>query len=83
MDFQAILSRKGIQHQSSVPYNLQQNSVAERFNRTLMDGARPIIAHAILRDKLWRDALLYTAWTINHVPHSSFKFIKVPTKGYG
>ncbi|GJP56853.1 hypothetical protein CLOM_g15901 [Closterium sp. NIES-68] len=34
-DFEGELKRKGIQHQLTVPYNPQQNGVAERFNRTL------------------------------------------------
>ncbi|CAI7884442.1 unnamed protein product [Closterium sp. NIES-54] len=34
-DFEAVLKKKGIQHQLTVPYNPQQNGVAERFNRTL------------------------------------------------
>ncbi|CAI7909130.1 unnamed protein product [Closterium sp. NIES-54] len=35
-DFEAVLKKKGIQHQLTVPYNPQQNGVAERFNRTLI-----------------------------------------------
>ncbi|CAI5483052.1 unnamed protein product [Closterium sp. Yama58-4] len=31
-DFEAVLKKKGIQHQLTVPYNPQQNGVAERFN---------------------------------------------------
>ncbi|CAI7909038.1 unnamed protein product, partial [Closterium sp. NIES-53] len=38
-DFEAVLKKKGIQHQLTVPYNPQQNGVAERFNRTLQEGA--------------------------------------------
>ncbi|CAI7874638.1 unnamed protein product [Closterium sp. NIES-53] len=34
-DFEAVLKKKGIQHQLMVPYNPQQNGVAERFNWTL------------------------------------------------
>ncbi|CAI7729729.1 unnamed protein product [Closterium sp. NIES-53] len=34
-DFELVLKKKGIQHQLRVPYNPQQNGVAERFNRTL------------------------------------------------
>ncbi|CAI7857767.1 unnamed protein product [Closterium sp. NIES-54] len=34
-DFEAVLKKKGIQHQLTVPYNPQHNGVAEHFNRTL------------------------------------------------
>ncbi|CAI7808523.1 unnamed protein product [Closterium sp. NIES-53] len=37
-DFESVLKKKGIQHQLTVPYNPQQNGVAERFNRTLQEG---------------------------------------------
>ncbi|CAI7803999.1 unnamed protein product [Closterium sp. NIES-53] len=34
-DFEVVLKKKGIQHQLTVPYNPQQNGVAERFNQTV------------------------------------------------
>ncbi|GJP39402.1 hypothetical protein CLOM_g23776 [Closterium sp. NIES-68] len=42
-DFEGELKRKGIQHHLTVPYNPQQNGVAERFNRTLQEGARTLL----------------------------------------
>jgi hypothetical protein len=39
-----FLSEEGIQHQYSVAYTPQQNGVAERKNRTLMDMARSMLA---------------------------------------
>ena len=41
-DFQAYLASKGIEHQLTVPHSPQQNGVAERLNRTLMESARSI-----------------------------------------
>ncbi|CAI7929695.1 unnamed protein product [Closterium sp. NIES-54] len=35
-DFEVVLKKKGIQHQLTVPYNPQQNGMAERFNRTFV-----------------------------------------------
>ncbi|GJP31846.1 hypothetical protein CLOM_g15281 [Closterium sp. NIES-68] len=46
-DFEGELKRKGIQHQLTVPYNPQQNGVAERFNRTLQEGARTLLGHEV------------------------------------
>jgi len=39
-----FLSDEGIKHQYSVAYTPQQNGVAERKNRTLMDAARTMLA---------------------------------------
>ncbi|CAI7924999.1 unnamed protein product [Closterium sp. NIES-54] len=56
-DFEAVLKKKGIQHQLTVPYNPQQNGVAERFNRTLQEGARTLLGRAGLPDPFWVTAL--------------------------
>ena len=69
--FHATLQRKGVQHQCTVPYNPQQNGVAERLNRTLMDGARSLLSQARLRERWWGDALLYTVWCRNKVSHAA------------
>jgi transposase InsO family protein len=44
-----FLSDEGIHHQYSTPYTPQQNGVAERKNRTLMDMARTMLAELSLR----------------------------------
>lgn len=38
--FEALLKRHGIVHQSIVPHCLQQNSVAVRADRTIIEAAR-------------------------------------------
>ncbi|CAI7813167.1 unnamed protein product [Closterium sp. NIES-54] len=47
-DMEFFLEDKGITHQLSVAYTLQQNGAAERLNRTLIDLARAMLAHAQL-----------------------------------
>ena len=39
-EFEAFLSKHGIQHQKTVPYTPQQNGVAKRTNGTLVEIAR-------------------------------------------
>ncbi|CAI5498799.1 unnamed protein product [Closterium sp. Naga37s-1] len=56
-EFEAVLKKKGIQHQLTVPYNPQQNGVAERFNRTLHEGARTLLGRVGLPDPFWVTAL--------------------------
>ncbi|GJP51344.1 hypothetical protein CLOM_g10502 [Closterium sp. NIES-68] len=66
-DFEGELKRKGIQHQLTVPYNPQQNGVAERFNRTLQEGARTLLRRAGLPDPFWVSALRQVALVKNRV----------------
>ncbi|CAI7875549.1 unnamed protein product [Closterium sp. NIES-53] len=56
-DFESVLKKKGIQHQLTVPYNPQQNGVAERFNRTLQEGARTLLGRAGLPDPQHAESL--------------------------
>ena len=44
--FQNYLKEKGIRHELTVPHSPQQNGVSERMNRTLVESARSMIAHA-------------------------------------
>ncbi|CAI5482003.1 unnamed protein product [Closterium sp. Yama58-4] len=65
--FEAVLKKKGIQHQLTVPYNPQQNGVAERFNRTLQEGARTLLGRAGLPDPFWVTALRQVVVVKNRV----------------
>ncbi len=49
-EFTNYLKSKGIRQELTVPYSPQQNGVAERMNRTLMESARSVMAHASLPD---------------------------------
>ncbi|GJQ91936.1 putative ribonuclease H-like domain-containing protein [Tanacetum coccineum] len=61
---------KGIKREFSVTKTPQQNSVAERRNRTLIKLQELWIIYVSLMEKLMRDFLLGTLWTIsmNYVP---------------
>ncbi|CAI7875848.1 unnamed protein product [Closterium sp. NIES-53] len=65
-EFEAVL-KKGIQHQLTVPYNPQQNGVAERFNWTLQEGARTLLGRAGLPDPFWVTALRQVTLVKNRV----------------
>ncbi|CAI7804243.1 unnamed protein product [Closterium sp. NIES-53] len=83
-DFEAVLKEKGIQHQLTVPYNPQQNGVAERFNRTLQEGARTLLGCAGLPDPFWVTALRQVALVKNRVLATVGDKQWVPyTKWYG
>ncbi|CAI7796580.1 unnamed protein product [Closterium sp. NIES-53] len=83
-DFEVVLKKKGIQHQLTVPYNPQQNGVAERFNWTLQEGARTLLGRARLPDPFWVTALRQVALVKNRVVATVGDKQRVPcTKWYG
>lgn len=60
-EFKGILDRElkraGVKHELSVRYTPQQNSRAERLNRTLMDRTRAMLIDAGLPKGFWAEAL--------------------------
>ncbi|KAK1692301.1 hypothetical protein QYE76_008998 [Lolium multiflorum] len=52
-----FLSDEGIRHQYSAAYTPQQNGVAERKNRTLMDMVRSMMAEYKSRYNFWAEAI--------------------------
>ena len=52
----------------TTPYTPQQNGVAERRNKTLLDMTRSMMAQANLPISFWGDALLKVAYILNKVP---------------
>ena len=70
-EFQSFLKEKGIAHQLSVAYCPQQNGVAERMNRTLMERARSMISHAGVPKCYWGEAVATAAYITNRVPSAA------------
>ncbi|KRX30474.1 Retrovirus-related Pol polyprotein from transposon TNT 1-94, partial [Trichinella sp. T9] len=54
--FAEFLMRKGIRHERTIPETPQQNGVAERMNRTLVEKARTMLIDANLSPDLWAEA---------------------------
>jgi transposase InsO family protein len=48
----------GIKRKLTTPYNLQQNGVAERKNRTIMEGVKTMIHNQDLPMCLWAEAAM-------------------------
>ena len=51
--FDDYLKKNGILHQTTVPYNPEQNGIAERMNRTLLEAARSMMYHAHMPKEFW------------------------------
>ena len=68
--FQTFLSSQGILHQSSCAHTPQQNGVAERKNRHLIEIARTLLLHSNVPFRFWGDAILTACYLINRMPSS-------------
>jgi transposase InsO family protein len=68
--FKAYLNDHGIKHEKTVPYTPQQNGLAERMNRSLVEMARCMMYHEDVDKKWWAEAVNTAAWIINRIPNS-------------
>jgi transposase InsO family protein len=60
-----FLDEEGIKHEFSTPYTPQQNRVAERKNRTLIEMARTMLDEYKTLDQFWAEAINTTCHTTN------------------
>ncbi|KAJ0805060.1 putative RNA-directed DNA polymerase [Helianthus annuus] len=58
---------KGILHEYSSRYTPQQNGVAERKNRTLIETARTMLVESQLPVRFWTEAVASACYTLNRV----------------
>jgi transposase InsO family protein len=63
-----FLEENDIVTQYSLPYEPQQNGIAERQNLTLMDMVCSMLTNSTLPFGLWMEALKIATHIINHVP---------------
>lgn len=70
-ELQSFLNRHGIVIQKTVHDSPQQNGIAERKNRTLMDAVRSMLQHKNLPNYLWAEAMNHACYTFNHMPKTS------------
>ena len=68
------LNTHGIIHQTTCPYTPQQNGVAERKNRHLLEVVRAFLFEAHMPTSYWGEAVTAGAYIINRVPSSSLQF---------
>lgn len=69
--FQKICQNEGIVRHFTVPGTPQQNGVAERMNRTLVDKVRCMLSQSRLSKVFWAEALSYASYIINRLPASA------------
>ncbi|GJX76277.1 retrovirus-related pol polyprotein from transposon TNT 1-94 [Tanacetum coccineum] len=56
---------KGISQNFSSPYTPEQNGVAERKNRTLIEAARTMLSGSVFSKQLWTEAVAIACYTQN------------------
>ena len=66
--FAKFLKKHGIRAQYTMPGTPQQNGVAERRNRTLMEMVRSMMSYSSIPISLWGEALKTAMYNLNRVP---------------
>ena len=70
-DIELFLQKEGIIHQKTIPKNPQQNGVAERLNRTLLESVRSMLSDSNLCKSFWAEAVTTAAYVRNRCPTSA------------
>ncbi|CDF39664.1 unnamed protein product [Chondrus crispus] len=66
-EFKSFLIANGTQHQMTTAYTPEQNGVAERLNRTLVNLVRSMLAHKKVTKGFWAEALANAVYVRNRV----------------
>lgn len=64
----------GILHQTTCPHTPEQNGIAERKHRHLIETTITLLLQASLPTKFWFEALTTAVYLVNRLPHSSLQF---------
>lgn len=72
-EFTKFLNKEDIKRQLTVEYSPQQNSVAERANRILVEMARAMLTQADLPLSLWAEAINTAVYIRNRCPTKSLE----------
>ena len=71
--FENYLRSHGIRHEFTIPKTPEQNGVAERLNRTLVESSRSMLLDAKLSHKFWAEAISTAAYLKNRCPTTTIK----------
>ena len=66
--FEDYLKAEGVRHERTVAKTPEQNGVAERLNRTLVETVRSMLIDSKLPHKFWAEALATAAYLRNRSP---------------
>nr|GEV37694.1 retrovirus-related Pol polyprotein from transposon TNT 1-94 [Tanacetum cinerariifolium] len=78
MDLEEFCEMKGIKREYSIARTPQQNRVAKRKNRTLIEAARTMLADSLLPITFWTEAVNTTCYVLNSAlvtkPHNKTSY---------
>ena len=80
-EIEALCKEAGIKRELTTPYNPQQNGVAKRKNRTIMEVVNTMIHDQDLPMHLWDEDARTTVYVQNRLSHSALGF-KTPEEMY-
>ena len=67
-EFSEYLASKGIKHELTTPYTPEQNGLAERKNRTVMEMVRTMFYGTKVPLSLWPEVVEYATYILNRTP---------------
>ena len=73
-EFKSNCSKKGIRQEKTVPSTPQQNGVAERMNRTIVENVKCMLRMTNLPKSFWCDAFQTVCCLINQSPLVPLEF---------
>nr|KYP50278.1 Retrovirus-related Pol polyprotein from transposon TNT 1-94 [Cajanus cajan] len=72
-EFNEFCQKTGIKRQLTTAYTPQQNGVAERKNRTIMNLVRTLLSEKKLPKSFWPEAVNWVAYVLNRSPTLAVK----------
>jgi hypothetical protein len=72
-ELKEMFEEKGIQFEFTIRYTPQQNGVAERMNRTIVDKARCMLLESGLKKSFWIESVLTAVYLINQSPTAALE----------
>lgn len=70
-DFMEFFAKHGIKREKTTPYSSQQNGIAERMNRTIVEKVRCMLFDSKLSKQFWVEAVHAAVNVINAIINSS------------
>ena len=67
-EYRSFLKEQGVKKEETVPYSPQQNGLAERTNRTIMEKVRSMLYGSKLPFKFWAEAVSTAVYLQNRSP---------------